>query len=200
MILQLADRFVRTPRGLVEDVLVRIDTCYFLVDFLILDMEPAQQLTQTPIILGRPFLATAKANIDCAKGTMDISVGDQKISLNIFQASQHMRDNEDCFTVDVIDSLVEENCNMNQIEDFDELRGCEKNINEDAGELQPTNIESKSEPSLPSIESPPPLELKPLPDSLKYVFLGPNKTLPIIIVVDLTLEQEVQLIEVLRDH
>ena len=58
-------------------------------------MEPAHKLTQTPIILGRPFLATAKANIDCAKGTMDISVGDQKISLNIFQASQHMRDNED---------------------------------------------------------------------------------------------------------
>ena len=63
VILQLADWFVRTPRGLVEDVLVWIDTCYFLVDFLILDMKPTQQLTQTPIILGRPFLATAKANI-----------------------------------------------------------------------------------------------------------------------------------------
>ena len=125
VILQLADRSVRTPRELVEDVLVRIDTCYFSVDFLILDMEPAQQLTQTPIILGRPFLATAKANIDCAKGTIDISVGDQKISLNIFQASQHMRDNEDCFTIDVIDSLVEESCSLNQIEDFGELRGCE---------------------------------------------------------------------------
>ena len=93
MILQLADRSVRTPRGLVEDVLVRIDTCDFLVDFLILDMEPAQQLTQTPIILGRLFLATAKANIDCVKGTMDILVGDHTISLNIFQASQHMRYN-----------------------------------------------------------------------------------------------------------
>ena len=39
-----------------------------------------------------------------------------------------------------------------------------------------------------------------MPDSLKYVFLGPNKTLPVIITVDLTLEQEAQLIEVLRDH
>ena len=46
VILQLVDRFVRTRRGLVEDVLVRIDTCYFSVDFLILDMELAQQLTQ----------------------------------------------------------------------------------------------------------------------------------------------------------
>ena len=41
VILQLANRSVRTPRGLVEDVLVRIDTCYFPVDFLILDIEPA---------------------------------------------------------------------------------------------------------------------------------------------------------------
>ena len=39
VILQLADRSVRTLRGLVEDVLVRIDTCYFSVDFLILVME-----------------------------------------------------------------------------------------------------------------------------------------------------------------
>ena len=83
-----------------------LDTYYFPIDFLILDMKSAQQLTQTPIILGRPFLATSKANIDCAKGTMDISVGDQKIFLNIFQAFQHMRDNEDCFTVDEIDHLL----------------------------------------------------------------------------------------------
>ena len=131
-------------------------------------MELAQQLTQTPIILGRPFLATAKANIDCAKGTIDISVGDQKISLNIFQASQHMRDNEDYFTIDVIDSLVEESCSLNQIEDFGELRGCESHFSVDAGESQPINLEANSEPSFFSIESPPPLVLKPLLDSLMY--------------------------------
>ena len=165
-----------------EDVLVRIDTCYFSVDFLILDMEPAQKLTQTPIILGRPFLATAKANIDCAKGTMDISVGDQKIFLNIFQVSQHMRDNEDCFTINVIENLVEEVCSLNQPEDLAEIKCREE-------EPQPTTIEAlkglSPESSLPSTESPPQLELKPLPNSLKYVFLGPNKTLPMIIAVDL---------------
>ena len=145
-------------------------------------------------------MATAKANIDYAKRTMDISVGDQKISLNIFQASQHMRDNENYFTIDVIDSLVEESCSLNQIEDFGKLRGCEQNFSVDARESQPINLDANSEPSFSSIESPPPLELKPLSDSLKYVFLGPNKTLPVIIAADLTLEQEVQLIEVLRDH
>ena len=131
---------------------------------------------------------------------MGISVGDQKISLNIFQAFQHMRDNKDYFTIDVIDSLVEESHSLNQIEDFGELRGCEQNFSADARESQLINLEANSEPSFPSIESPPPLELKPLPNSLKYAFLGPNETLPVIIAADLNLEHEVQLIEVLRDH
>ena len=68
-----------------------------------------------------------------------------------------MRDNEDCFTIDVIDSLVEESCSLNQIDDFGELRGCEQNFSEDTGEFQQINLESNSEPSFPSIESPPPL-------------------------------------------
>ena len=184
-----------------EDVLVRIDTCYFPVDFLILDMEPAQKLTQTPIILGRPFLATAKANIDCAKGTMDISVGDQKISLNIFQASQNMRDSEDCFAIDVLENLVEEACSLNQPEDLTE-NDFELNFREE--EPHPTTPKSLErlhpKSSFPSTESQPPLELKPLPDSLKYVFLGPNQTLPVIIAANLTQDQEAQLTNVLRDH
>ena len=55
VILQLADRSIKTPRGLIEDVLVRVDKYYFPIDFLILDMEPSQELNQNPIILGRPF-------------------------------------------------------------------------------------------------------------------------------------------------
>ena len=41
IILQLADRFVKTSRGLIEDVIVKINTCYFSIDFLILNMEPS---------------------------------------------------------------------------------------------------------------------------------------------------------------
>jgi len=52
----------------------------------------------------------------------------------------------------------------------------------------------------PSIVSPPKLELKPLPDSLKYVFLGPKETLPVIISSLLSCDQEEELIRVLSDH
>jgi hypothetical protein len=40
MTLQLADRFVKIPRGIVENVLIKVDKFYFPVDFIMLDTEP----------------------------------------------------------------------------------------------------------------------------------------------------------------
>ncbi|XP_008227222.1 PREDICTED: uncharacterized protein LOC103326759 [Prunus mume] len=51
--LQMANRFITYPRGIIEDVLVKVDKLIFLADFLILDME---EDAETLIILGRPFL------------------------------------------------------------------------------------------------------------------------------------------------
>jgi len=53
---------------------------------------------------------------------------------------------------------------------------------------------------LSSSISPPKLELKPLPENLKYTYLGDNETLPVIISSALTLDQEEKLIKVLREH
>ena len=70
----LADVSVRKPHGLVEDVIVRIEDCYFPVDFLVVDMKITEELSQAPIILGRPFLATAKAVTDWEKGAVILKV------------------------------------------------------------------------------------------------------------------------------
>ena len=62
--LQLADRSVKIPRGIVKDVLVKVDKFYFPMDFVILDTQPmVNQGTQFLVILSRPFLATANAII-----------------------------------------------------------------------------------------------------------------------------------------
>ncbi|GAV66307.1 hypothetical protein CFOL_v3_09817 [Cephalotus follicularis] len=53
---------------------------------------------------------------------------------------------------------------------------------------------------LKSIESPPVLDKKSLPDSLKYTYLGPNETLPVIIASNLTTDQENKVLVVLKDH
>ena len=64
--LSLADRSVKIPKGNVEDVLVQVDKFYYPVDFIVLDTEPvAVGANYVPIILGRPFLATSNAIINC---------------------------------------------------------------------------------------------------------------------------------------
>ena len=65
VILQLADRPVKTPKGIIEDVLIKVGDFIFLVDFVVLETETVKNLkNQIPIILGRHFLATSNALIN----------------------------------------------------------------------------------------------------------------------------------------
>ena len=83
--LSLADRSVKIPKGIVEDVLVKVDKFYYLVDFVVLDTEPIENgPNHVPIILGRPFLATANAIINCRNGVMQLTFGNMTLELNIF--------------------------------------------------------------------------------------------------------------------
>ena len=60
------DRSIKIPKGTVEDVLIQVDKFYYPVDFVVLDTEPtAIGANYVPIILGRPFLATSNAIINC---------------------------------------------------------------------------------------------------------------------------------------
>ena len=77
------------PRSLIEDILVKINKYYFSIDFLILDVEPFQELNQNPIILGYPFVATVNANINCKIEAMNITFRNQKVRINIFNASKY---------------------------------------------------------------------------------------------------------------
>ena len=86
--LQLTDRSVRKPRGVVEDVLVKVDKFYYPVDFFILDIEHTlHPNTNIPIILDRLFLATANALINCRNGRMKITFGSMTGELNIFNVN-----------------------------------------------------------------------------------------------------------------
>ncbi|KAK1411409.1 hypothetical protein QVD17_37958 [Tagetes erecta] len=73
MSLSLADKSVKYPRGIVENLLVKVDKFVFPVDFVVLDMEADAKV---PIILGRPFLRTAHAIIDVFKGKITLHVGE----------------------------------------------------------------------------------------------------------------------------
>ncbi|XP_058192109.1 uncharacterized protein LOC131309504 [Rhododendron vialii] len=106
--LQLADRSIKVPCGVIEDVLVKVDKFYFAVDFIVLDMEPVHNPNkQIPLILGRPFLATANASIHCRTGVMDVSFGNMRVQLNVFDANLYPCKEKDCFAVSESDYMVD---------------------------------------------------------------------------------------------
>ena len=103
--LSLADRSVKIPKGIVEDVLVKIDKFYYPVDFVVLDTEPiANEPNHVPIILGRPFLATANAIINCRNGVMQLTFGNMTLELNIFHLNNkhELLENENQITDEVV--------------------------------------------------------------------------------------------------
>ena len=75
---------MRRPHDVVEDVIVKIENCYFPVDFIIVDKKSTKDFTDSPIILDRPFLATTKAITDWGKGKVIFQVEDStmKVSIN----------------------------------------------------------------------------------------------------------------------
>ena len=90
--LSLADRSVKIPKGIVEDCLVKIDKFYYPVDFVVLDTAPSSnEPNHVPIILGRPFLATANAIINCRNGLMQLTFGDMTLELNIFNFNDNLK-------------------------------------------------------------------------------------------------------------
>ncbi|KAI3739305.1 hypothetical protein L2E82_29708 [Cichorium intybus] len=106
VILQLADKSIKIPRGMLSDVIIKVRDFYYPADFLLLDTRQAANGEQTTIILGRPFLATANADIDCQTGDMGISFGHRETKINIFKAKGSTMEDEECYQVDIIDELV----------------------------------------------------------------------------------------------
>jgi hypothetical protein len=104
--LLLADRSVKVPREIVEDVLVQVDKFIYHVDFIILDTQPVQTCNSIPIILGRPFLATSNALINCRNELMKLSFGNMTLEMNIFNICKQPGDDNDLQEVDLIEELV----------------------------------------------------------------------------------------------
>jgi hypothetical protein len=118
MTLQLVDRSVRRPQGIIEDVLIKVDKFYFPVDFIVIDTEPEHNVgSQIPVILGRPFLATANALKNCRMGVMKISFGNMIVELNIFDINNQPLDYDEVHPVCLIEEITDEAENEFSLED-----------------------------------------------------------------------------------
>lgn len=103
--LQLADRSLTCPKGLIEDVLVKVDKFIFPADFIVLDMEEDKEI---PIIFGRPFLATGRTIIDVQKGELTMRVQEDRVTFKVFKEIKLPAKNEDCFYINVVHPSVKQ--------------------------------------------------------------------------------------------
>ncbi|XP_061347780.1 uncharacterized protein LOC133293258 [Gastrolobium bilobum] len=103
--LQLADRSIRRPDGVIEDVLVKIDKFIFPADFIVLNMEEDIEI---PLLVGRPFLATARAMIDVEQGKLMLRVNEETVTIDVFESMKHPIDGEDCFMIDIIQEAIDD--------------------------------------------------------------------------------------------
>ncbi|XP_062075604.1 uncharacterized protein LOC133779690 [Humulus lupulus] len=199
VIIQLADCSTAYPRGVVEDVLVKVNELVFSANFYILDMEDDSIPCSTPVLLGRPFLKTARTKIDVHEGTLTMEFDGEVIRFNIFEAMRIL----DLHGEDGLDVVLRESIDLKEDGVTTEVKEKVAALNS-GGEVSKVvsflELPISHEQLQPSVKSPPKLELKPLPEHLKYVYLGEKETLPVIITTKLTQVQEDLLIRVLQEY
>ncbi|XP_061366455.1 uncharacterized protein LOC133309679 [Gastrolobium bilobum] len=96
-------RSTKKPEGVVEDVLVKVNDYIFPADFVVLDMK---EDSEVPLLLGRPFLASARVLIDVEQGELVSRVNGEQFIVNVFEAMKYLEEKGDCFQIDVIDEVV----------------------------------------------------------------------------------------------
>ncbi|KAJ9546993.1 LOW QUALITY PROTEIN: hypothetical protein OSB04_019536 [Centaurea solstitialis] len=165
MTIQLADRSIKYPVGIAEDVTVRVDKFTFPADFVILDIKDEVKI---PLILGRP------AVIHVAKRELSLGIGEDRITLSI----DGILDCEESInTLESLDDLTEPfesklNDHLFESGELEESFSIEKRWDETVEREEEEFKELKQEDKVrvrTSLEEPPNLELKDLPEYLKLI-------------------------------
>ncbi|XP_047249917.1 uncharacterized protein LOC124885711 [Capsicum annuum] len=165
MRLVMAERSVKRPIGILYDVLVKVSNFIFPADFVILDYEVDFEV---PIILDRPFLTIESVLINLRANELLFRVNDEVL---------------------VIEPLVAVVINYDSegIEEYEEIACALTGLGLHSYVPRNMDLDLDNRPTPPSkssIEEPLVLELKELPGHLRYIFLGKESTLPVIIAAD----------------
>nr|GEV23404.1 reverse transcriptase domain-containing protein [Tanacetum cinerariifolium] len=224
-----SDRSITHPKGVAEDVFVKVGKFHFPNDFVVVDFEADPRV---PLILERSFLRTGRALIDAYGEEITLRVNDESVTFNLNQTMRYSStydDNsvnpvdfidiafksssptltpfgESDFFLEEIDDFLNDESIPTEIEDsFYDPEGdilyLEKLLNDDPFQLSPMDLKQAEETKAKSsIEEPPELELKELPSHLEYSFLEETDKLLVIIANDLKDVEKEALIKVLKSH
>ncbi|XP_050893364.1 uncharacterized protein LOC127099736 [Lathyrus oleraceus] len=105
MSLQLPDRPVKYPIGILEHIPVRIGQLYIHTVFIVMDIKEDKEI---PILLGRLFLSTAGAMINVKRGRMTFEVGDEKVEFILSKFLKVPTMDDSCCEIDIIDECIRE--------------------------------------------------------------------------------------------
>ncbi|KAJ9568340.1 hypothetical protein OSB04_004306 [Centaurea solstitialis] len=226
VIIQLADRSLVHPKGVLEDLLVQVNELVFPADFYVVDMEEDSHPKSTSILLGRPFLKTAKTKIDVHKGTLSMEFDGNVIHFNIYESMHLPSDGSSLCAIDIIEPISQELLELTHFDaldtilsrSLDETRVTKLMKEVELGpefhelvasmdqkktlryDIAQVSLPSSNKKLLPSVLQAPKLELKTLPEHLKYVYLGEGENLPVIISSRLDPSEEKKLVSVLKRY
>ena len=209
--LQMADRTLAHPKGMLEDVLIKVGKYVFPMDFVVINIEEDKQV---PLLLGRPFLTTGAALIDLKKGELALRVRDEAVHFNLNHSLKQPKLNsanceiietkipvsfELTTTCNFRKSMNENEMNFKYLEHLEfeilnsnfKLKDSVCSVGENSVERSNSSEESVAEENK-SLEG---LILKELPEHLKYAFLQSEKGKPVFISGGLTRLEEQKLLE-----
>ncbi|PHT42612.1 hypothetical protein CQW23_16637 [Capsicum baccatum] len=214
MRLVMADRSVKRPVGILNDVLVKVYSFIFPADFVILDCEVDSEV---PIILGRPCLATGSVIIDMRDNELLFRLNDEVVRFDICKAMKQPSD-MDVFSIAYEDKkalAVKKHLTVEPLpaallnveheddEDYEELMGALTGIRSYSHTPKQLDLDLTNQPSptaKTSSEEPPMLESKELPYYLRYVFLESGSILPASVADDLSKQHVEALISALMRY
>nr|GEU42037.1 reverse transcriptase domain-containing protein [Tanacetum cinerariifolium] len=211
---ELVDRSIIRPKGVTEDVFVKVGKFHFPTDFIVVDFKADPRV---PLILRRSFLRTGRALIDVYGEEITLRVNDESITFNLNQTMRYSSTYDDTSVnrVDVIDVACEDF--VQDVLDFqynpkssspnlvsnDLISKCDSSKVLIVKTSSPTLTsfgETEESKEKSSVEEPPELELKELASHLEYAFLEDSNKLPVIIAKNLKFDEREALINVLKSH
>uniref|UniRef100_A0A1S4CHY9 Uncharacterized protein n=1 Tax=Nicotiana tabacum TaxID=4097 RepID=A0A1S4CHY9_TOBAC len=137
MRLQMEDRTMKRPLGIINDVLVRVDKFILPTNFVILNCEVVYEV---PIILGKPFLATRKDLVDVEAGELTFWMGDEKVVFHVCKSMRQPNSNEVCSFVDLVTEVIaEDTSDVINVEDPLEAILLNHDMTEDEGLVEYVN-------------------------------------------------------------
>ncbi|GJX41726.1 putative nucleotidyltransferase, ribonuclease H [Tanacetum coccineum] len=219
MSLELADRSIQYPWGIAENVLIKIDKFILPIDFVILDMWEDSKIL---IILGRPFLATAREMIDVFNKKITLRVRNEEVIFDVDQSIKRPPiEDDECYVIDFLDitihSKTQELLEDDQLDSFlvnnpeesidlSELESCDKTDESRTPirHIEEVNMPYSQETKNENLYSAGANEidekrlvLKDLPSYLEYAYLKRDESCPVIISSKLTEKGKILLLQLL---